>query len=168
MGNSRTKILNHTAIQASLKRMAFEIYEKNFGLKEILVVGVDFRGTYVARELIRNLESISDLEVVFIHAPRNGEDLPAIDRERWDARIKGKTLILVDDVLYSGRTLFSALAQVVDMEPEGVQVAVLIDRGHRALPIAPDFKGLDLATTLKQHVSVEISASEDRAEAFLQ
>ncbi len=164
----KSLILDDRAIRSKISRIAYQIYERNFGEKKIVLAGIDVRGGYVADELAARLRDISELRIVTIRAEREINTSSVSIRKEDEKHIKGSILIVVDDVLYSGLTVFNAIAAVIPFKPLKVQSAVLIDRGHRNLPVRPDFVGLKLATTLKQHVSVEVSKSGEKVRAFLQ
>lgn len=167
MSTEKVRILDQPAIVAKLKRMAFEIYEKNFGKKELIMVGMDERGGYLAQELKSLLERISPLKVTFVQARKDLESYDVTLEGVDGSVLKNQIVFLVDDVLYSGITMVSALTTVMEFAPRKVRIAVLIDRGHRSFPVSPDFVGLELATTLKQHVSVEVEEENEKIEAFL-
>ncbi|MBX7242799.1 MAG: phosphoribosyltransferase [Bacteroidia bacterium] len=169
MNSGRTIILSQPEIAAKLKRMTFEIYEQNFGEEEIILIGIEFRGGYLA-EKTRELLSLVAPFRVYIYPS-------VIDREKTSGMMEiigpgglpsltGKTVIVIDDVLYSGRTLLSVVAQLLPLSPKRIQTMVLIDRGHRQMPVSPDYVGMELATTLQQHVSFEIQA-DGNALAYL-
>lgn len=168
MNTEKVRILDHPSVMAKLKRMAFQIYEKNFETDELVFAGVDRRGGHLAKVLIGLLNEISPLSIQYVSFSRKSEGAeiqpdPSFSKES----VSGKTVVLVDDVLYSGKTMMQALSFVNELEPAAVRVAVLIDRGHHNYPLTPDYMGLDLATTLRQHVSVEVSEQGELIEAFL-
>ncbi len=164
----KVKILSPGAAQARLRRIAYEVYENNFGEEDLVVLGIDDRGGFLARELADLLTDISPLKVMLLEARKQDDSgTVALLNEDAPANIKGKVVLIVDDVLYSGKTLFHAIAAVMQYEPARVQTAVLIDRGHRNVPVTHDYVGMLLATSLKQHVSVEISRENSTATAYL-
>ncbi|MCL4132713.1 UNVERIFIED_CONTAM: hypothetical protein GTU68_023847 [Idotea baltica] len=150
--------------------MAYEIYEANYLEEELLVIGIDERGGFLGEELVRSLHEISPLRVTFVSAILDrAEGIPSIgmDLSIEIEQLENRPIVVVDDVLYSGSTLLNVVAILFQSKPKTIQTAVLIDRGHRMMPISPDFVGLELATTLQQHVSVEIVPKENKAEAYL-
>ncbi|MEO0473256.1 MAG: phosphoribosyltransferase family protein [Bacteroidota bacterium] len=172
MSDHRVNILQHRAIHARLKRMAYEIYEANFSETEIIVIGIDERGGYLATELVQYLTDISPLTVQFVNASLDrsggrGEIGIDLDMERVE-ELKDKAVVVVDDVLYTGITLLNVVAILLQVAPRKIQTAILIDRGHRSMPVSPDFVGVELATTLHQHVSMEINPNNGEVAAFLQ
>lgn len=165
---TKAKILSSAAAKARLKRIAYEVYEANYGNDELVILGIDERGGFLAEQLRKYLTEISPIKTRLILA-KKVEDPDGITIESEEARevIEGKAVLIVDDVLYSGRTLFQTIAAVMELDPVRVQTAVLIDRGHRSIPVTHDFVGMLLSTSLKQHVSVEISPETQSATAYL-
>ena len=171
--NSSTKILimENEEILSRLHRMAFEIYERNYHHQVLHVIGVNERGSYLASKILEYLQKVSPLEFVYSQAQVDKHSDPisyGIQLEMDPAELKGKDVIIVDDVLYTGRTLLNVVAILLQAGPSTIQTAILVDRGHRSLPISPDFVGVELATTLQQHVSVEIDREQEVAKAYLQ
>jgi pyrimidine operon attenuation protein / uracil phosphoribosyltransferase len=164
----KVKILSAGAITAKLRRMAYEIYERNFGQDAIVLVGIGPRGCYLADKLATYLGSISPLAIQRM-------DLEKTDKENgvsWAdpslaESLAEKTVLIVDDVLYSGKTMLAALSEIAGHGPSKIQVAVLIDRGHHLLPVKHDYVGMEIASSLKQYVSVEVDEALERAEAFI-
>lgn len=172
MANStRIQILDQAGILARLKRMAFEIYEANYQEKQLFIIGIDERGGFLAKELQALLEEISPLETHFVQArlDRSGESHEmgiTLDLENLEV-LRNNPVLVVDDVLYTGTTLLNVVAILLQAGPSTLRNAVLIDRGHRNMPVSADFIGLELATTLHQHVSVEINPETRKVQAFL-
>ena len=166
METGKSKILQHKAIQAKLNRIAWEIYEANAHRSELVVVGIDRRGRLVAEALIERLRQISPLQVKEFTS-FGGKETGEAKLDAPEGALKEKDVVIVDDVLYSGKTMFNTLAATMKRDPASIQVAVLIDRGHRNIPVSPDFVGLELATTLKQYVSVEIEEGTGEMTAYL-
>ncbi len=168
IGPTKAKILSSSAAKARLRRIAYEVYEANYENDELVILGIDVRGGYLAEQIQKLLTEISPITTHLITAKKDeqaGEII--IEENNAKAIIAGKAVLIVDDVLYSGRTLFHAIASVMEHSPAKVQTAVLIDRGHRNVPVTHDFVGMLLSTSLKQHVSVEISPDTHSATAYL-
>lgn len=164
----KVKILSAGAISAMLRRMAYEVYERNFSIPTLLVAGIGVRGGFIADRLQAHLEEISPLRVERLDflKPEDGQRL------QWKqtpagAALAGSTLLIVDDVLYSGNTMLQALTMVAALNPAHIQAAVLIDRGHHQYPVTHDYVGMEMATSLKQYISVEVNTTTQRAEAFI-
>ncbi|TAE48140.1 MAG: phosphoribosyltransferase [Bacteroidetes bacterium] len=169
MSETRVHILNHTGIMAGLRRMAYQIYEANYLEEELVVIGVDERGGLLADEIVSHLRQISPLRITLIksYLDRSLSPVTGLRLSEADSVLTGKAVLVVDDVLYSGKTLLHVVAGLLPAMPRTLQTAVLIDRGHRLFPIGADFVGLQLATTIQQHVSVEIEPSGGQIQAFL-
>jgi len=170
MSEHKIKILDQTSIRARLKRMAYEIYERNFHSPDLIVIGIDERGGFLGGEIVAYLHEISPLSVEYVVANIDKESDPVsygVDLSIDIETLKGKRVVVVDDVLYTGRTLLNVVAILLQAAPETIQTAILIDRGHRSLPVSSDIVGFELATTIQQHVSVEIDQDLNRVNAFL-
>lgn len=162
--NHRTIILSQSEIMAKLKRIAFQIYEQNFGEEEIILLGIDERGGYLAAKTQALLADISPFKIKIYQTLVEREKvvgmMPMISVGGFPD-VKGKPVIVIDDVLYSGRTLLSVVAQILTQSPKRIQTMVLIDRGHRQMPISPDYVGMELATSLQQHVYFEVQPDKE-------
>ena len=146
----KSKILDSEGIKRIIQRIAHEIVEKNQGTKDLAVVGIKLRGAFIAERIAANIKAIENTEVPVgaVDITMYRDDLtevaeqPVLHSTEINFDINGKKIILVDDVLYTGRTVRCALDELIDFgRPANIQLAVLIDRGHRELPIRPDFVG---------------------------
>jgi pyrimidine operon attenuation protein / uracil phosphoribosyltransferase len=152
----KSLILTDQQINQKIKRMAFEIYENNFKEKSIVLAGIDGQGYAFAKILGKELESIAQLEVVIAKvtvdklAPQQSEI--TIDKESKE--YKKKCVLLVDDVLNTGRTLAYAMKPFFEAGVKKMEVAVLVNRSNTLFPIMPTYTGYELSTTLKDHVEV--------------
>jgi pyrimidine operon attenuation protein / uracil phosphoribosyltransferase len=152
----KTLVLTDQQINQKIKRMAFEIYENNFKEKSIVLAGIDGQGYSFAKILGKELESIAELEVVIVKvtvdklAPQQSEII--IDKESKE--YKKKCILLVDDVLNTGRTLAYAMKPFFEAGVKKMEVAVLVNRSNTLFPIMPTYTGYELSTTLKDHVEV--------------
>jgi pyrimidine operon attenuation protein/uracil phosphoribosyltransferase len=166
-----TVLLDDEALRRTLSRIAHEIIERNPELEDVALVGIHTRGVPVAQRLRRLIEERSDVEValgqlditfhrddVAVRAGRPPEHAqPIVRATRLDFDLEGKTVILVDDVLYTGRTIRAAIEALFDYgRPARVQLAVIADRGHRELPIRPDYVGKNLPTNRGERVQVQL------------
>lgn len=160
-------ILDQDAIRRALTRIAHEIIERNKGIDHIVLIGIKTRGIYLAERLANRIESIEGKEVpvgeldITLYRDdlsHKSEDMnPIIKGRQLPVDISGKTVVLVDDVLYTGRTVRAALDALVDQgRPQAIQLAVLIDRGHRELPIRPDFVGKNVPTAKDEIIAVQL------------
>ena len=165
---TRAAILNDAEIRAKIRRIAYEIYESNYGYKKITIVGLGSQGAFIGKSLVSQIEEISSIKVDFLEAEKDVATSKIVLNTVSPAKLfKDRNVVIVDDVLYSGKTLFNAVAAVLEFKPVRIQTAVLIDRGHRLLPIWTNFTGLEMATTLREHISVEINLKTGKAAAFL-
>ena len=165
----KTVILDADGIRRALTRIAHEIVEKNKGVENIVLVGIRTRGIPLSKRIAVEIEGIENvrppLGVLDITLYR--DDLstlsyqPIVHPTELPVDISGKTVVLVDDVLFTGRTIRAALDALIDMgRPKSIQLAVLIDRGHRELPIRADFVGKNVPTSAKESVSVYLSEND--------
>lgn len=162
----KTIILDKTSIAARMKRIAYEIYERNYAETQLVLVGIGAMGTHIAQKLEAELAKISPLKIQrFRTEIDRSHDLGLMDMQLAidKSQISNQVVIVIDDVLYSGRTLLSVVSQLLTDSPRVIQTLVLIDRGHRMMPISPDFVGLELSTTLQQHVSFEVNENGEES-----
>lgn len=173
MGAGKT-IMDEAAIRRALTRIAHEILERNKGVQDLVLVGIKTRGVFLARRLAERIQQIEGLPIPIgeldIRPYRDDRfektevEVP-LSNQKEVPEINGKTVVLVDDVLYTGRTVRAAMDALVDLgRARYIQLAVLIDRGHRELPIRPDFVGKNVPTSKNESVSVslsEIDAKQD-------
>ena len=167
----RVVLLDEDAMRRTLSRIAHEIIERNADLERVALVGIHTRGVPIAQRLRRLIEersseeiALGQLDITFhrddVHvragqAPRRPQ--PLVRDTKLDFELEGRTVILVDDVLYTGRTIRAAIDALFEYgRPERVQLAVIADRGHRELPIRPDYVGKNLPTTRGERVQVEL------------
>ncbi len=163
MSNGKV-ILDEAAIRRALTRIAHEIIERNRGVSDCVIVGIKTRGIFLARRLaerIRRIEGvelpIGELDITLYRDDRTETGVLPEVKETQVPDITGKKVILVDDVLYTGRTVRSAMDALIDIgRPQMIQLAVLVDRGHRELPIRPDYVGKNVPTSRSEVVSVSV------------
>lgn len=169
MSATKVQILDHPAITARLKRMAYQIYEANYLNDEIFILGIDERGGALAEALVEYLEELCPVKITLVEAilDRSESEGIGVSLDEDPGLFKGKSVVVVDDVLYSGMTMLNVVSILLQSSPKTIQVAVLIDRGHRSMPVSADFIGLELATTLQQHVSFEILENDEMAAYLL-
>ena len=162
---SQRTVLDAPDIERCLKRIAHEILEANEGSKDLILLGIPTRGVHLANRIATVLKSIDpeyNLEAGVLDITMYRDDLSTKDRKLAQTQIPtasldGKVVVLVDDVLFSGRTVRAALDAITDIgRPRQVKLAVLADRGHRELPIRPDFVGKNLPTSTRERVSVQL------------
>lgn len=165
MPDGQLLILNAKQIQQKINRIAYQILEDNLNEKEIVLAGIWDRGYKLALRLRDVLSKITDMQIIMlkIELDRKNTRLVAqtdLDQSQW----KNKVVILVDDVLNSGKTLAYGLGVFINTPHKKIRTVVLVDRSHKIFPIATDFVGLQLATVLKEHVDVvmDVEGEEDR------
>lgn len=164
MGQVRTKILGAKEVQNKICRLAFEIYEGNFQEKEIALVGIEPNGAVLATLLKNEIERISPLIVRFSTIKLDKDSpLSKVNISLKVDQVSKTSVILVDDVLNSGRTMFYSFKPFLESELYKVQVAVLVDRAHKKFPISADYVGYSLGTTLQEFVEVNLSNTEEYA-----
>ena len=154
---SRTLLLDDQQIHRRINRLAWQLYEDNHDEKEIVVVGILQSGNTVALLLADALRKISPLKVTTatIRIDKHSQVAGDFELSVSPSSLEGKAVVLVDDVLNSGKTLMYAMRPFLSIDLKKVRTVVLVDRNHRRYPIAADYSGLTLATTLKEHITVE-------------
>ncbi len=161
MIDSRTLLLDEKQVLQRINRLAYQIFEDNSKETEIVLAGIVKNGYLLAEKIASVLISISPLKIslaevlVDKHSQVNKDISISINKKD----LQGKVVILVDDVLNSGKTMMYALKPFLDADIKKIRTVVLIDRNHKRFPLSADFSGLSLATTHQEHVSVEIEGS---------
>lgn len=158
-------IMDEAQMDRALKRIAHELLEKNRTLDNAMILGIRTRGVPLSQRLHKAIKEIHNIDipigVLDINLYRDDltalTDQPVIHQTIVPGSVKGKKIILVDDVLYTGRTIRAALDSVIDMgRPELIQLVVLIDRGHRELPIRADYVGKNVPTSSREKIDVQL------------
>lgn len=167
------ELLDKKDIERAITRMAHEIIERNKGIGDICLVGIQRGGVHLANRLSAKLKEIegSDLPVGTLDISFYRDDLnvrkdqPVVRRTQVPCEINGQKVVLVDDVLFTGRSIRAAMDAVMDLgRPSAIQLAVLVDRGHRELPVKADFVGKNIPTSMNETVIVQLfeDGVEDR------
>jgi len=165
----KAKIMGEKEIKRALVRIAHEIVEKNKGVENLALIGIRSRGVFLAKRLAVEIHKIENKEIPFgvLDITLYRDDLstviqkPLIINTEISFEISSKKIVLVDDVLYTGRTVRAAMDAVVDLgRPEIIQLAVLVDRGHREFPIRADYIGKNLPTSRKEIVKVKLTEKD--------
>lgn len=173
----KSQIMDAQDLQRALVRISHEILEKNKEVKKLAIVGIRSRGVYLAERIAKIIEEIEDVSVPLgiLDITLHRDDLftmvkqPVVQKTEISFDITDKDIILVDDVLFSGRTVRAAIDELIDFgRPRTIQLAVLIDRGHRDLPIRPDYVGKNVPTSLKEIIKVKIKELDKRDEVGLE
>ncbi|MFD1018103.1 bifunctional pyr operon transcriptional regulator/uracil phosphoribosyltransferase PyrR [Thalassobacillus hwangdonensis] len=176
----KATVLDEAAIRRALTRVSHEIIEKNKGVDDLILVGIKSRGVPLAHRLkkrINDIEGINlpigELDITLYRddlTKKQGLQDPEIKETNIEADIDGKKVILVDDVLYTGRTVRAAMDALMDHgRPSQIQLAVLVDRGHRELPIRADYVGKNVPTSMDEIITVNVSEmdQQDEVEIFI-
>jgi len=162
----KARLLDKDGLDRILMRIAHEILEKNKGTQNLCLVGIRNRGAYLAKRLSKSIEVIDKVivPVGILDITLYRDDLtliaqqPLVHKTEIDFDITDKNVVLVDDVLYTGRTVRAALDALIDLgRPKSIQLAVLIDRGHRELPVRADYVGKNVPTAQKETVEVRLA-----------
>lgn len=174
--NNHSKIMDAEAIRRAVLRIAHEILEKNKGTQDLCLVGIRNRGAFLAdrlKEAIKQIEGV-EIPVGILDITLYRDDLtlvgakPVLRETQINFDITDKKIILVDDVLYTGRTIRAALDALIDFgRPANIQLAVLIDRGHRELPIRADYVGKNIPTSKNQTVEVHLNEADGSEEVIV-
>lgn len=168
--------MDENQIHRTLRRLSHEIIEKNKNLNELAIVGIRTRGVHLAQRIRDNIREIEGIELPFgiLDITLYRDDLtliaeqPQVKGTELNFDLNDKNIILVDDVLFTGRTVRCALDELIDFgRPKAIQLAVLIDRGHRELPIRADYVGKNIPTSLDEFVEVRVKEVDGRDEVVL-
>jgi len=166
LGRIKARIMDNSSIERSMVRIAHEILERHKGTESIAVVGIRTGGVYLARKLASNIGDIEGVEIPCgaLDVTMYRDDIRSRVRKQPPGRteidfpIDGMKVVLVDDVLYTGRTIRAAMDSLMDLgRPKMIQLAVLVDRGHKELPITADYVGKNVPTSNKESVKVLFS-----------
>ena len=174
MSNEKLKIiLDEEQIKRALIRTSHEILEKNKGTKDLVIIGIRNRGAFLAERIAALIKGIDSKKVPVgvLDITLYRDDLttiawqPIVHKTEIDFDINKKNIILVDDVLFTGRTIRSALDALIDFgRPSNIQLAILVDRGHRELPIRADYVGKNVPTSLNEAVDVYLKEVDKKEE----
>lgn len=153
--SNRVEIMNAKQAEMKIERLAFEIYENNMNEKELILVGLAKRGFEIALLIQQKIDQLIDIKtkLIVLNIDKRNPIVCSLDS---DMNLDKKSIILIDDVANSGRTLLYALMPFLNVIANKIQIAVLVDRKHKSYPISPDFVGLQISTTLQEHIHVEI------------
>ncbi len=156
MTSEKNLVLEDSQVRQKIRRMAYEIYENNFSEKSIVLAGIEGQGYALSQLLSKEILSISPLEVITVKVSLDKET-PQKNEISIDVPLEGlkkKTIVLIDDVLNTGRTLAYGMKPFLSIEVKKIEVAVLVNRSHPRFPVQPNYTGYELSTTLAEHVEV--------------
>ena len=159
---ARSKILNIKQINQKLKRLAWQVYEKNSAEKEIIVVGISERGLILAKKIVIHIQEISNIKtkISYLELDKDNPYNKEVSLNLEEMEYANKVVILVDDVLNSGKTLMYAAKHFLTTRLTSLSIMVLVDRNHNRYPIKADYIGLSLATTLQEYINVELKGAD--------
>jgi pyrimidine operon attenuation protein/uracil phosphoribosyltransferase len=172
----KTKVLDADGLRRTVNRLSHEIVEKNKGVQNVVLVGIRTRGEFLAHRIAKKIEEIEDTKVqvgilditLYRDDLRGRLDQPQLKSSDILFDIRGKVVVLIDDVLYTGRTIRSALNALMDIgRPAMIQLLVLVDRGHRELPIKADFVGKNVPTAHGQEIKVAMTEADEEDGVYL-
>jgi pyrimidine operon attenuation protein/uracil phosphoribosyltransferase len=177
VGADKTVLMDGSGVKRALTRIAHEILERNKGVADIVLIGIRSGGAYLAEGIARQISVIEGGEVpvgavdITLYRDDCSGHLPhhPVGKTEIPFSLENKKVVLVDDVLYTGRTIRAAMDALMDFgRPQSIQLAVLIDRGHRELPIRADFVGRNVPTSQKENVQVVFDGSNQPVEVVLE
>ena len=167
---SQKEVVDAVTMKRALTRIAYEIIERNRGLEDLVLVGIKTRGIFIAQRIAERLKQLEDIDVpvgelditLYRDDVKAGElEDPEVHSSSIPVALEGKEVIVVDDVLYTGRTIRAALDAIMDFgRPNKIQLAVLVDRGHRELPIRADYVGKNIPTAQAEAIIVEMEEND--------
>jgi pyrimidine operon attenuation protein/uracil phosphoribosyltransferase len=172
---SKKLLMSQEDIRRALTRIAHEILERNRGASDLVFVGMHTRGVPLARRIVERIREFEDedLQVGALDIGLYRDDSPSQDLlsdrvTNIPFVIEDKKVVLVDDVLFTGRSIRAAMDALMDLgRPRSIQLAILVDRGHRELPIRADYVGKNVPTSMDEHVEVQLAEIDDRDSVML-
>ena len=174
---TKARVMDADDIRRAIMRIAHEILERNGGIDNLALIGIQTRGSDLAKRVADAIESIESerVPVGVLDITLYRDDLqtiaeqPVVNESDIPFDVQGKTIVLIDDVLYTGRTVRAALDEIIDFgRPKSVQLAVIVDRGHRELPIRADYVGKNVPTSETESVAVRMTEKDGADEVLIQ
>jgi len=176
MSDGTKQVLDAGGIKRAVTRIAHEILERNQGTQDMVIIGIRTRGVYLAQRIQEQIKEIEKIEIplgildITLYRDDLGEigPSPKVLETQIDFDLTGKAVILVDDILYTGRTIRAALDALIDFgRPKSIQLAVLIDRGHRELPLKADYVGKNIPTSKDEQVFLMLKEKDEKDEVVV-
>jgi pyrimidine operon attenuation protein / uracil phosphoribosyltransferase len=154
-------VLNAVQVDQKIRRIAYEIYENNYGIKELILAGICEQGAVLANILASIIEEISPIKtkVLKINLDKENPSEPIAEKD-LPTNLSNKVVVMVDDVLNTGKTLAYSLKPFLDQKIKKIEVAVLVNRSHTAFPISPKYTGYEFSTTLSEHIIVKMNGKQ--------
>lgn len=159
----KTLILDHQQIQQKLNRLAYQVYESNYLEEEIIIAGIEPKGSMLAQRLSKILKEITGKKIglAVLKVNKNNPLQSELVCEKGGCEFAGKSVVLVDDVLNTGRTMIYGIKYFLEYPIKQLSTVVLVDRDHKLFPVRADYIGLSLSTNLQEHVHVEMKDGAD-------
>ena len=172
---AKITLLDEITINRALVRMSHEIIEKNKGIEDVVLVGIRTRGVPMAKRIGENIKriegaelNIGSIDITHYRDDRTLSERTSVNATEIDFDIQNKTVILCDDVLFTGRTARAGIEALLHFgRPKSIQLAVLVDRGHRELPIRADYVGKNIPTSLQEQIAVKFSETDGETSVIL-
>lgn len=173
----KKEVVDEVTMKRALTRITYEIIERNKGVQDIVLIGIKTRGIFIAQRIADRLKQLEQIEVpvgelditLYRDDVKTTDAEPELHSSNIPFSIEGKEVILVDDVLFTGRTIRAALDAVMDFgRPNKISLAVLVDRGHRELPIRADYVGKNIPTALTEEIIVEMEENDGQDRILIQ
>lgn len=167
-------VMDEVAIKRAISRISYEIIEKNKGTEDIIFVGILTRGKDIAKRISQKIYEVEDIKIpvypIDITNFRDDVENKTSDfKNSIEKDINGKKIILVDDVIYTGRSVRAAMDGILEQgRPSSIQLVVLVDRGHRELPIRPDYVGKNIPTSKVENIEVEIKEVDGKDQVYIE
>jgi pyrimidine operon attenuation protein/uracil phosphoribosyltransferase len=172
----KAKIMDEKKMKRTFLRLAMEILERNREVEKLALIGIQTRGVPIARRIQQRIKELEDLDIplgilditMFRDDLHQHEHQPAVKKTQIEFSIEGRDIILIDDVVFTGRTIRAAMDSIFELgRPASVQLAAFIDRGHREMPICPDFKGKYLPTSRRERVKVMLQETDGKDQVLI-
>ena len=152
---TKNSVLDRESVSRKLRRMAFEVAEQNIDEKQLIIAGIEGNGEIVAKCLVKDLKEVASIQTDSITIRLNKKEPFDVSFDR-SVDLDHKVIIIVDDVANTGRTMLYALKPFLNAHPKKIQTLVLVERSHKLFPVQTDYSGLSIATTLQEHIAVEV------------